>query len=63
MADLQIRDRVQTGMISVKMADLQIGDRVQTGMKSVKMADLYSPLSPLSKTYNQNFNGMEILEM
>ena len=40
MSDLQIGDRVQTGMKSVTMSDLQIGDRVQTGMKSVTMSEL-----------------------
>ena len=40
MSELQIGDRVQTGMILVKMSELQIGDRVQTGKKSVKMSEL-----------------------
>ena len=40
MSELQIGDRVQTGMTSVTMSELLIGDRVQTGMTSVIMSEL-----------------------
>ena len=40
MTELQIGDKVQTGMKSVTMSELQIGDKVQTGMKSVTMTEL-----------------------
>ena len=40
MSELQVGDRVQTGMKSVTMSELQVGDRVQTGIKSVTMSEL-----------------------
>ena len=39
MSELQVGDRVQTGIKSVAMSELQVGDRVQTGMKSVAMSE------------------------
>ena len=38
MSELQIGDKVQTGIKSALISELQIGDRVQTGMKPVTMS-------------------------
>ena len=39
MSELQIGDKVKTGMKSLTMSELQIGDKVQTGMKSLTIGD------------------------
>ena len=40
MSELQVGDKVQTGMKSVRVSELQVGDKVQTGMKSVTMSEV-----------------------
>ena len=40
MSELQVGDRVLTGMNSVSVSELQIGKRVLTGGKSITMSEL-----------------------